>query len=84
MLAGTVSSSALKIMTKKNRVELKPFQAGQIWAVADVTLRIDLVGRTLVHYKRYKGKAKGVPTSFSSKGDLEKYLQVNKAILVQE
>ena len=71
-------------MTKKKRVELKPFQAGQIWEVANVSLRIDLVGKTLVQYKRYKGKPRGVPTSFSNKGDLEKFLTENKAILVQE
>ena len=69
---------------KKNRFTLKPFEAGQIWEVADVSLRIDQVGKTLVHYKRYKGKSRGVPTSLTAKGELEKYLKENKAILVQE
>ena len=71
-------------MTKKKRFELKPFAAGQIWEVADVSLRIDMVGKTLVQYKRYSLQPRGVPTSFSNKKDLEKFLTVNKAILVQE
>lgn len=71
-------------MTKKKRFEMKPFQPGQIWEVADVCVRIDLVGKTLVHYKRYKGKARAVPTSFATKAELENYLKKNKAILVQE
>jgi hypothetical protein len=69
---------------KKSRVPLKPFEPGQIWEVADISLRIDLVGKTLVHYKRYKGKARAVPTSLATKGELAKYLKQNKAILVQE
>jgi hypothetical protein len=71
-------------MAKKRKTELKPFQAGQVWEVADTSLRIGLVGKTLIHYKRYKGKTQGVPTSISSKTDLEKFLKDNKAILVQE
>jgi hypothetical protein len=73
-------------MKKPNKTEsqLKPFQAGQIWEVADGNVRIDMVGKTLVQYKRYKGKARGMPTSFSNKRDLEDYLRRNKAILTQE
>ena len=52
--------------------------------MAETNLRIVLVGRFLVQYKRYKVKARGVPTSFSNKRDLEKFLTENKAILVQE
>ena len=73
-----------EVMIKKKRFELKPFAAGQIWEVADVSLRIDMVGKTLVQYKRYSLQPRGVPTSFSNKKDLEKFLTVNKAILVQE
>ena len=52
--------------------------------MADISLSIQLVGRTLVHYKRYKGKGRGVPTSFATKAELETYLKKNKAILVHE
>ena len=63
---------------------LQPFQAGHVWQVADTSVRIDMVGKMLIHYKRYKGKARAVPTSFASQRELEKYLIENKAILVQE
>ncbi len=63
---------------------LKPFQAGQIWQVDDFTLRISLVGKTLVHFKRYKGQAKASQISLSSKPQLEQYLISRKATLVKE
>ena len=69
-------------MKKKSRLTLQPFQAGQVWEVAGSNLLIGDVGKTLVHYKRYKGKPRGVPTSLSAKGDLEKYLLENKAVLL--
>jgi hypothetical protein len=69
---------------KKSRFSVKSFEAGQVWQVADSRLQIAAVGKTLVHYKRFKTAIRGVPTSLASKGDLERYLKVNKAILVQE
>lgn len=71
-------------MPKKKRKPLKPFQPGQVWEVADTNLRIGVVGKTLIHYKRYKGKTQGVPTSIANKIELERFLQENNAILVQE
>jgi hypothetical protein len=71
-------------MRKKTQAVIQPFRRGQIWEVADTNLLIAEVGKILVHYKRYKTTAKGVPTSLSAKEDLEKYLKQNKAILVQE
>lgn len=67
-------------MTKKNRSALT-VQAGQIWEVGGSSLEINQVGKTLVHYKRYKGKARGVPTSLAAISELEKYLKQNKAVL---
>jgi len=66
---------------RKNRV---PLQSGQVWELADSNLQIGLVGKTLVHYKHYKGKTKRAPISLAAKYVLEKYLKENKAILVQE
>ena len=66
------------------RFKLKPFAAGQVWEVAKTSLKISLVGKTLVQYKRYTLQPRGVPTSFSNTKDLEKFLTVNKAILVKE
>jgi hypothetical protein len=63
---------------------LQPFQVGHVWKFADSFLRIGDVGKTLVHYKRYKGNGKGVPNSLTSKRELETYLTENKAVLVEE
>ncbi len=70
--------------TSKSRIPLKEFQNGQIWELADSNLQIALVGKTLVHYKHFKGKTKRAPISIAAKKVLEKYLIEKKAILVQE
>ena len=74
----------MKNTMQKSRVPLQPFQSGQIWQMEDSNLQIGLVGKTLVHYKHYKGQTKRSPVSLSGKAVLEKFLKVNKAILVQE
>ena len=74
-------------MMKKIRFplnSLQPFQTGNVWELKDSFLRIGKVGKRLVHYRRYKGKDPRGPSSLSSKLDLEKYLAVSKAILVQK
>ena len=74
-------------MTKKIRFPLSPLhplQVGHVWELRDSFLRIGEVGKRLVHYRQYKGKEPRGPSSLSSKRDLEKFLTVNKAILVQE
>jgi hypothetical protein len=60
------------------------FQSGQIWKMAESNLQIGLVGKTLVHYKHYKGELKRVPVSLTGKDALAKYLKTNKAKLVQQ
>ena len=58
------------------------FECGQVWQMADSSLRIGLVGKRLVHYKQFKGKSHArVSTSLAGIGELEKYLRQNKAIL---
>lgn len=69
---------------KRSRSSLKQIEAGQVWEVGGARLQIAEVGKTLVHYKRYKTAPRGVPTSLSAIKDLETYLRQNKAILVQE
>jgi hypothetical protein len=49
----------------------------------DSHLHVDLVGKHLVHYKLIKHEAKRTPMSLSNKKAVEKYLKVNKAVLVQ-
>ena len=60
------------------------FQSGQIWRMAESNLQIGLVGKTLVHYKHYKGELKRVPVSLTGKDALAKYLKTNKAVLVKQ
>jgi hypothetical protein len=82
-----VSSDTLAAMNntlQKSRPTRPPFQSGQVWELADSSLQIGLVGKTLVHYKHYKGKTKRAPISLAGIKVLEKYLKVNKATLVQE
>ncbi len=63
---------------------LVAFEKGQIWQIGDLNVAVTLVGKTLVHYKRYKTKRHGNQTTLSSKPDLQKYLLSNNAILVSE
>lgn len=61
-----------------------PFEKGQVWQIGDLNVAVTLVGKTLVHYKRYKTKRHGNQTTLSSKPDLQKYLLSNNATLVSE
>jgi hypothetical protein len=70
-------------MTRKIRLPIQPFQTGQVWELSDSNLHIGTVGKTLVHYKHYKGGLKRAPISLAAKTVLEKYLKQNKAVLVQ-
>lgn len=45
-------------------------------------LHIGLIGKTLVHYKHYKGGFQRAPLSLAGKVVLEKYLIENEAVLV--
>ncbi|MHB1307004.1 MAG: hypothetical protein ACYDC1_02590 [Limisphaerales bacterium] len=65
-------------------VPLDPFQKGQVWRIGDVNLAVTSVGKTLVHYKRYRTQPRGVQTTLTSKPDLQKYLVSSKAVLISE
>ena len=49
----------------------------------DSSLEIGLIGKTLVHYKHYRGQMKRSPVSLLNKNALERYLQEKQAVLVQ-
>ena len=68
-------------MISKSKTSLPPFVSGQVWQLADSSLQIGVVGKTLVHYKHFKGQTKRAPISLALKEVLEKYLRVNKAVL---
>ena len=58
------------------------FEKGQIWKIGDLNLAVTTVGKTLVHYKRYKLQSKGIQSTLTSKPELLKYLLSSKAVLV--
>ena len=74
----------IKKLKQKGRAPLPAFETGQIWQMENSNVHIGLIGKTLVHYKHYKGKTKRAPISLAGIKVLEKYLKVNKATLVQE
>jgi hypothetical protein len=74
----------MKTGAKTARKDFPPFQKGQVWRIGDVNLAVTSVGKTLVHYKRYKTQPRGVQTTLSSKPDLEELLRNSKAVLLTE
>src|SRR6266446_6754019 len=71
-------------MKQKHRLAPRPLQPGQIWKMDEADLHIEEVGKRLVHYKLFRGKARRVPISLSGKEAVEKYLEENGAVLVQK
>ena len=61
----------------------KPLEAGQAWRVLGLILRVEMVGRLLVHYKLAKPGAIRMPNLVNSKATIEKYLKKNKAVLIR-
>ncbi len=55
-----------------------------MWRIGEVNLAVTSVGKTLVHYKRYKTQSRGIQTTLTSKPDLHKYLTDSDAVLVSE
>ena len=74
---------SMKNKLRKNRVLLQPFESGQIWQMEGSQLEIGLIGKTLVHYKHYKGEMKRSPVSLLNKDALERFLQDMQAVLVK-
>ncbi|MHB8523374.1 MAG: hypothetical protein ACYDH9_21825 [Limisphaerales bacterium] len=73
----------MKTTKQKSRVPLTPFQTGQVWQMENSNVHIRLIGKTLVHYKHYRGDVQRAPISLAGKVVLEKYLIENQAVLVQ-
>ena len=64
------------------RTTFQPLATGQIWKMAELNLRVGLVGKLLVHYKLAKPDAVRTANSCSGIATVEKYLKKNKAVLV--
>ena len=68
---------------KKPKALKQPLETGQLWRVADMNLRVGLIGKILVHYKLAKPNAVRIPNSVSGKTTVEEYLKKNKAVLIE-
>ena len=55
--------------------------AGNRGPLVERALRIGLIGKTLVHYKHYRGAAPRASVSLANKGVLEQFLIKHKAVL---
>jgi len=64
------------------RTRLQPLETGQVWRMAEANLQVGMVGKLLVHYKLGKPDAVRVANSCNGIKTIEKYLKVNKAVLV--
>ena len=69
-----------KMPTRRPRIQ--PLADGQVWHMAKATLRVQMVGKLLVHYKLGKPDAIRVSTSCTSVKAIEELLKANKAVLV--
>ena len=65
------------------RFHLQPLETGQLWRVAELNLRVGLIGKWLVHYKLAKPDAVRSANSVTGRTTMEKYLKKNKAVLIQ-
>ena len=63
------------------RAGMKPLADGQVWRMAELNLKVESVGKLLVHYKLGRPNARGVSTSYDGIKTIEKYLKKNKAVL---
>ena len=64
------------------RVRQQSLAAGQVWKMPEANLQVGMVGKLLVHYKLGKPNAIRTANSCSGIKTIEKYLKVNKAVLV--
>jgi len=65
------------------RARLRPLADGQVWRMAELNLKVESVGKLLVHYKLAKPNAIRMPNLVNSIGTIQKYLKKNKAVLAR-
>lgn len=83
-LAAKTKTPAEKKPKASRPILKQPLVTGQLWRVADMNLRVGLIGKILVHYKLAKPNAVRIPNSVSGKTTVEEYLKKNKAVLIEE
>jgi hypothetical protein len=57
---------------------------GQVWKVGDIHVAVVAVGKTLIHFKRFKHHPRGTQIQLSSRPDFDAYLRANGAALLPE
>jgi hypothetical protein len=65
------------------RASMKPLADGQVWRMAELNLKVESVGKLLVHYKLAKPNAIRMPNLVNSISTIQKYLKKNKAVLTR-
>jgi hypothetical protein len=65
------------------RARKRPLADGQVWRMAELNLKVESVGKLLVHYKLAKPNAIRMPNLVNSIATIQKYLKKNKAVLVR-
>jgi hypothetical protein len=83
-IQGFSASWGMRTVKPTRRVRFQPLETGQVWRVADLNLKVGLVGKMLVHYKLAKPDAVRIQTSVSGIKVVEKYLKKNKAVLLND
>ena len=73
----------MKTVARKKQASLQPFETGQVWQMESTHLRIKHVGKTLIHYKVFKGDTGRGPLLLKGKDGFEQLLRANKAVLLQ-
>ena len=66
------------------RASMKPLADGQVWRMAELNLKVESVGKLLVHYKLAKPNAIRMPNLVNSIATIQKYLKKNKAVLTRK
>jgi hypothetical protein len=70
-------------LAKPARVPMKELASGQVWLVGDAHLKVEMIGKLLVHYKLAKPTAVRTPTSIAGISTLLKFMKKSKAVLIQ-
>ena len=81
-VAKPAAATAVKL-AKPARVPMKDLAAVQVWLVGDAHLKVEMMGKLLVHYKLAKPTAVRTPTSIAGISTLLKFMKKSKAVLIQ-
>jgi hypothetical protein len=75
------AAKAVKRVTAP-RVKPAALADGQLWRLGDEQLKVEMVGKILVHYKLAKPTAIRTPTAIASIATLQKFMKKHKAVLI--